>query len=129
MEPEYTGPTHVVGLARALMEDIGWLLYPDFSGCDIFQPGPDWCRDCGPCPEGQGDCDGDSECQSGLTCAQVPGTDACEVSACPHPVGHLDYCRDCGPCAAGQGDCDSDGECQSGLVCAQVPGVDTCQSP
>ena len=42
---------------------------------DIFQPGPDWCRDYGPCPEGQGDCDGDAECQSGLICAQDVGAD------------------------------------------------------
>jgi hypothetical protein len=83
----------------------------------------DYCRDCGPCAEGQGDCDSDSECQSGLNCAQVLGTDVC----CSHPLGHLDYCRDCGPCAAGQGDCDNDGECQSGLTCVQIPGIDTCQ--
>ena len=78
-----------------------------------------------PCGAGQGDCDNNSECQSGLTCVQVPGTDTC----CPYPIGHLDYCRVCGPCAAGQGDCDNNGECQSGLVCAQVSGVDTCRNP
>jgi hypothetical protein len=48
---------------------------PPSGTCDTFQPGPDWCRDCGPCSEGQGDCDNDGECQSGLTCAQVLGTD------------------------------------------------------
>jgi hypothetical protein len=83
----------------------------------------DYCRDCGPCGAGEGDCDNDSECQSGLNCVQVTGTDVC----CPHPLGHLDYCKDCGPCAAGQGDCDNDGECQSGLTCVQVTGTDTCQ--
>ena len=56
------------------------------------------CRDYGPCAAGQGDCDNNSECQSGLTCVQVPGTDVC----CPHPIAHIDYCRDCGSCAAGQ---------------------------
>ncbi len=87
----------------------------------------DYCRDCGPCAAGEGDCDTDSECQSGLTCNQVPGTDTCQPSGgCP-PVGSLDYCRDCGPCAAGEGDCDTNSECQSGLSCNQVPGVDTCQ--
>ena len=45
------------------------------GSCDIFQPGPDWCTDCGPCSEGQGDCDGDVECQSGLICAQDVGAD------------------------------------------------------
>ena len=32
----------------------------------------DYCRDSGPCAAGEGDCDNDSECQSGLTCVQVP---------------------------------------------------------
>lgn len=36
---------------------------------------PDYCG-CGSCAEGEGDCD--SECQSGLTCTQVPGTDTCQ---------------------------------------------------
>ena len=40
---------------------------------DTFKPGADWCRDFGPCSEGQGDCDGDAECQSGLICAQDVG--------------------------------------------------------
>jgi len=88
----------------------------------------DYCRDCGPCAVGQGDCDNDGECQSGLFCDQVPGNDTCQSSGCTLPVGHLDYCRDCGPCAVGQGDCDNDGECQSGLTCAQVTGTDTCQA-
>jgi hypothetical protein len=86
----------------------------------------DYCRDCGPCAEGEGDCDDDGECLSGLTCAQVPGVDKCQTAACPHPLGHLDYCRDCGPCVAGQGDCDNDSECQSGLSCVQVLGTDVC---
>jgi hypothetical protein len=41
--------------------------------CDVFVPGPDWCQECGPCSEGQGDCDGDDECQSGLICAKDVG--------------------------------------------------------
>ena len=43
------------------------------GSCDVFQPGPDWCRDCGPCAEGEGDCDSDNECQNGLICAQDVG--------------------------------------------------------
>jgi hypothetical protein len=95
------------------------------GGCTLPAGHLDYCSDpkCGPCAAGEGDCDTNSECQSGLTCVQVPGTDVC----CPHPIGHLDYCRDCSPCAAGQGDCDNDSECQSGLTCVQVPGTDTCQ--
>jgi hypothetical protein len=95
------------------------------GGCSLPVGHSDYCRDpaCGPCGAGEGDCDSNSECQSGLSCVFVPGMDVC----CPHPIGHLDYCRDCGPCRAGQGDCDSDSECQSGLSCAFVDGPDTCQ--
>ncbi len=87
----------------------------------------DYCRDCGPCAEGIGDCDNNSECEGGLVCVQIPGVDTCRSEACALPLGHFDYCRDCGPCAEGEGDCDSDSECESGLVCNQVPGVDQCE--
>ena len=33
----------------------------------------DYCRDFGPCSAGQGDCDGNSECQSGLRCVDNVG--------------------------------------------------------
>jgi hypothetical protein len=38
-----------------------------------FLPGPDWCENHGPCSEGEGDCDSDSECESGLVCSQDVG--------------------------------------------------------
>ena len=101
---------------------------PPGGPCSEYQPGLDWCRDCGPCSEGQGDCDNDGECRSGLTCEQVPGIDTCRKVDCKLPLGTLDYCRDCGPCAEDEGDCDSDNECQNGLTCVQVPGSDTCQA-
>jgi hypothetical protein len=51
-------------------------------GTDVCCPHPighlDYCRDCGPCGAEQGDCDNDGECQSGLTCVQVIGTDTCQ---------------------------------------------------
>ncbi len=92
----------------------------------------DYCRDSGPCGVGEGDCDTNSECQSGLVCAQVKGVDTCQGSVSTTttttlPVGHFDYCRDFGPCGVGQGDCDKNSECRSGLVCVQVKGVDTCR--
>ena len=81
----------------------------------------DYCRDAGPCAAGEGDCDNDSECEAGLICDQVLGTDTCkEPVSCKLTEGHLDYCRECGPCAAGQGDCDINSECESGLTCVQV---------
>lgn len=88
----------------------------------------DYCRDCGRCAEGEGDCDNDSECEDSLFCDQiVPGIDYCRNFECPHPIGHWDYCRVCGPCSAGQGDCDLDSECQSGMICAQaIESADVC---
>ena len=79
-----------------------------------------YCRDCGPCADGIGDCDDDSECAGGLICASDvgaqygfgPSVDVC-VPACP-PAGDSNYCRDCGPCAEGVGDCDDDSECAGG---------------
>ena len=101
-----------------------------------------YCRQCGPCSSGQGDCDSDSECQSGLKCkgniganyGWSSGVDVCE-GGCNLPNGHWSYCRQCGPCSSGQGDCDRDSECQSGLTCKQnvganygwSSGVDVCE--
>jgi hypothetical protein len=66
--------------AQDVGADYGWPAGRDVcerpaGTSGIFQPGPDWCRDYGPCAEGQGDCDGDAECQSGLICAHDVGAD------------------------------------------------------
>jgi hypothetical protein len=118
----------VLSVLFLFMYSISVEVKPAIADCPIPVGHLDFCRNCGPCAEGQGDCDTNSECQSGLTCVQVTGTDYCQASGCPHPVGHLDYCRDCGPCAEGEGDCDTNSECQSGLTCVQVTGTDYCQS-
>jgi hypothetical protein len=52
------------------------------DGCTLPAGHLDYCRDCGPCGEGEGDCDTNSECQSGLTCVQVTGTDYCQSDGC-----------------------------------------------
>jgi hypothetical protein len=98
---------------------------------------------CGPCAEGQGDCDSDDECRDGLVCASNVGeahgfdsiVDVCQApaqetpddsgSACNLSLGDWDYCADpnCGPCGVDQGDCDSDTECQAGLVCLDDVGA------
>ena len=91
-----------------------------------------YCVDHGPCSAGEGDCDSDSECASGLTCAWDVGANygfASDVDVCEgqgggsNHVGHIDYCRDHGPCSAGQGDCDGNSECQSGLTCVDDVGA------
>jgi len=101
---------------------------------DIKSPlgGNDYCRDYGPCSEGQGDCD-PGQCQSGLTCVNDVGpkygwsqaTDVCEKSTgggTGTPGGNS-YCTTSNPCSAGQGDCDSNAECQSGLTCVDNVGA------
>ena len=91
----------------------------------------DYCRDYGPCRTGEGDCDRNSECQSGLQCRRNVGAsygfladyDVCEAAAGGGQNGHVDYCRDYGPCRVGQGDCDRNSECQSGLQCRRNVGA------
>ncbi len=104
------------------------------GGCPWPLGDPRYCRDCGPCADGEGDCDGNVQCVAGLGCSQNVGADfgfaanidVCTApdSSCPWPLGHGRLCTDCGPCAAGQGDCDSDQECVPGLTCAQNVGAD-----
>jgi Trypsin-like peptidase domain len=101
--------------------------------CTLTKGDWNYCADpnCGPCGQGEGDCDSDEECRPGLVCSSnvgakyglLPTMDVCELPAstiCRKSPGDWDYCADpaCGPCQAGQGDCDSDAECGSGLYCA-----------
>ena len=120
----------------------------DPPDCTLAVGHPHYCRDCGPCSSGEGDCDRDSDCSAGLTCAADvgatfgfnPGIDVClpdgdSGSSCALPVGHPHYCRDCGPCSSGEGDCDRDADCRAGLSCIDNigaefgfrPGIDVCR--
>ncbi len=106
---------------------------------------------CGPCGEGEGDCDTNQDCGNGLVCTEDVGadygfsastdvclaaTDAPPPAGCRLSPGHWDYCADpnCGPCQDTEGDCDSNSECGNGLVCLQdtgeaqgfAPTVDVC---
>jgi hypothetical protein len=133
-------------------EEYGW-----DAATDVCEPNPecpdllgdvDYCSVCGPCEEGQGDCDGNQECKAGLVCVNNIGADfglpwefdVCLASGpadCPVPPGHYDYCSLCGPCTKGAGDCDSDADCVSGLSCSTDVGVfydwpfdvDVCEEP
>lgn len=124
---------------------------PPGTPCALPPGHPRFCQECGPCADGAGDCDRDSECAPGLACIDnvgrqfgfAPGIDVCVASsggdmgggACPLPPGHPHFCRDCGPCAADQGDCDRDSECAPGLTCVDDigpafgfgPRVDVCR--
>ena len=109
--------------------------------CQVEAPGEctaspgddDFCEVCGPCDEGEGDCDSDDECQTGLACAANVGedygwsaeTDVCVLnSECESLEGTSDYCAVCGPCEEGEGDCDSDDDCSPGLFCVNNIGAD-----
>ncbi len=109
------------------------------AGCQLDVGHWDYCADpaCGPCQEGEGDCDAGSECGNGLSCLPDAGeaegfaatVDVCgtpPAGACPLANGDWDYCNDpfCGPCTAGQGDCDSNADCAEGLICAYDVGAD-----
>ncbi|MBU1180349.1 hypothetical protein KJ885_05375, partial [Patescibacteria group bacterium] len=100
-----------------------------------------YCSSKCPCDAGQGDCDSDKECKSGLKCVNNVGkkygwssdVDVCEKPAAApapitspschkEPLGGWSYCtKDC-PCATGEGDCDLDSQCKSGLKCVQNNG-------
>lgn len=120
------------------------------TGCPWEVGDGRFCRDCGPCGDGEGDCDNDSECVVGTSCVDdvgaefgfAPGVDVCRATGsvpppttCPLPPGHGDFCRDCGPCGPGEGDCDRDSDCRDGLRCVDdigadfgfAPRVDVCQ--
>ena len=122
---------HASDIDRLQTDDINgiWAIYGSGGGGGGYNGHADYCRDYGPCSAGQGDCDSNSECQSGLTCRSDVGAqygfdssiDVCEARSGGYN-GHPDYCRDYGPCSAGQGDCDP-GQCAAGLVCANDVGA------
>merc|ERR1711962_1570721 len=95
------------------------------------------CSSTNKCGEGEGDCDNDNECQSGLVCGKdncqsfIPGAnsqaDCCVKPAvatnCNGSTSAWSCCSANSKCGHGEGDCDSDNECQSGLKC----GKDNCR--
>ena len=118
---------------------------------EVPDPGGEGNADCSvasPCAAGQGDCNGDAECQPGTFCMRDVGAaygfaasvDMCEtacVAAEPGYLGTIDFCSESCPCEEGQGDCDSHSECAAGLRCGSDLGaefgfdgeVDVCMSP
>ncbi len=61
------------GAERAPLLHIEYSDLPEVSECPWSEDHSHYCRDCGPCAEGVGDCDFHSECQSGLECHQNVG--------------------------------------------------------
>ncbi len=108
------------------------------TGCSGYPLGDyDYCSSSCPCSAGEGDCDGDSECASGLSCVNSVGADcgfSSDVDVCEggggstgcsgYPLGDYDHCSSSCPCSAGEGDCDGDSECAFGLSCVNNVGAD-----
>ncbi|GAB4565063.1 MAG: hypothetical protein Tsb0020_15690 [Haliangiales bacterium] len=84
------------------------------------------------CDEGEGDCDDDTECASGLTCyrnagasfGQDPDTDVCASCLPSSANGTVDYCNPGCPCDEAEGDCDDDSDCATGLECYSNVGTE-----
>ena len=102
------------------------------SDCHDGYPG-DWghCTVACPCDDGLGDCNDDSECAPGLSCAENTGAlygwssevDVCSSDCHSGLPGDWGYCSAACPCPEGLGDCNSDAECQTGLFCVDNAGL------
>jgi len=89
------------------------------------------CTEDNPCDVGEGDCDGDKECQAGLTCGSdnCPWGDSDDCCMGTKAPTHLrckgidnGCCTEDNPCEKGDGDCDGDDQCAGDLTC----GSDNC---
>jgi hypothetical protein len=81
----------------------------------------DPCSSACKCAAGEGGCENDGECQSGLFCNANAGSYydlSPELSICEEiPLFDSNYCSASRPCGEGHGDCDNDSECESHLRC------------
>ncbi len=95
---------------------------------------PNYCSTNHRCGEGEGDCDSDNECRSGLVCSWDEGTifgyldwvDVCkniDFSQHDGKPGDPSFCSNQAKCGVGYGDCDNDSECNPGLRCVQDAGA------
>jgi hypothetical protein len=130
--------------AQDVGADYGWRSDADVCEQIDEYPGNNYCTSYGPCKEGIGDCDEDSQCASGLKCVNDVGADygwpsnvdvcdnnpgcggGCGQPGCEKPCDYPgdDYCTVYGPCSEGLGDCDANSECAGDLICAQDVGAD-----
>lgn len=83
------------------------------------------------CAEGQGDCDSNADCASGLICpADGAGSELCTKAPVSNPGTCANQCSSTCRCSEGQGDCDSNEDCASGLVCPpDGAGTEVCTKP
>lgn len=98
-----------------------------YVGIDIMPPGDwDYCGPNQPCDRGEGDCDTNADCASGLSCIQNNGAYwgfAADIDVCDLPFGDATYCTPEFPCPEGYGDCDVTNDCELGASCVQDNGL------
>ncbi|ACY16982.1 hypothetical protein [Haliangium ochraceum] len=114
--------------------DYGFDPGTDVCDCPLDEDngGGSFCSDLCPCESGQGDCDDDSECETGLLCYRDigasygldDGDDVCAVCPPADANGSVDFCNAGCACEEGEGDCDSDSDCATGLSCYLNVGAD-----
>lgn len=70
----------VIRIYKAICSSVIVTKYVSTPTCTLSVGHADYCADplCGPCEDGEGDCDNNDECVTGLTCVQVEGTDTCQ---------------------------------------------------
>jgi hypothetical protein len=119
------------------------------GGFNINNPSTSYCTPGCPCQAGQGDCDADADCASGLVCDHGVGNigsgpdygfptdyDVC-VPATDPPNAASGSCGTVGGCGVWKGDCNSHDECLGDLIClenvgnaiGEEPSVDVCGYP
>lgn len=115
---------------------LGWwvdVCIPAGSSCHPASLGAwNYCSSSCVCGEGEGACDSDAECETGLICSENVGAsygldwwvDVCTAPDChTAELGAWNYCREDCTCAEGFGACRSDAECDIGLTCAVNQGA------
>ena len=102
----------VCGRACSADDDCTTGEYCSGSVCLNLPPGhADFCEN-GGCRTGEGDCDSDLECVTGVQCRFLAGTDICGNAS-----GAMSFCTPQRPCNYGQGDCDKHADCKWPLRC------------
>ncbi len=127
----------VCGVNQGASYGLDWWIdvcVPSGTSCHPGSDG-DWnyCRSDCTCAEGEGACDNDAECDSGLVCVENLGSaygldwwiDVCAPASSCHPsdLGDWNYCTTSCPCSEGEGACSSDDECEAGTWCASNRGA------
>jgi hypothetical protein len=96
----------------------------NFGAFDINNPSATFCSTSHPCGAGEGDCDSDAECKSGLSCRSNTGPtvglpadyDVC-LEVLRQPSNTEGFCESIGGCQLYEGDCNSHAGCKDNLVC------------